>query len=684
MVSSIVSRLGNAPEEGIKAPCRVATTANITLSGHQTINGVLTTDNDRVLVKDQTLLPENGIYIASQNAWERAPDFEKADDVFNGVLVVDEETRLLYQIDYVGLTYDPGVSDVTFTLFAPGGTISGSITDNQVAVGAATADDIEGSGALTFDSALVQLKMDGDLPRFDTNYSTGALDAKYWRFSWGTSFTGRIFDDAVANFYDWLDIVRSGTGAGVQVDTIAFTAASNLTINSNLVITDAAPQFIVIESDAVLDEKRWDVVAVSGQLRYRIVNDANSAGVDYMLVDRTANVLDGVTFPTDVSVTGALTTSASTITRAGLNIPEGTAPTTPADGDVWVTAAGAFNARLNGVTVDLASSGGGVAGSDTQVQFNNAGSFGASSNLTWNDNTLTVTSSAADAVYGSTTNASSAGVYGLSPATTVAGNGVRGARQGTGTGAGVLGEALADSGQYGVHGIARASATTVKTGYGVVAEHQEDGGIPLRIIPDTADTEPLTTSIAAGSIFIPNGGNEAMIYLDGRWADLAKRELLNVSPNIAAYDLVGNGSLNLPTGCVRVVIHFYDLGTNGTSPMIWQLEDSTSLKTSLYQSKGYQNTTHYGTSGSANDGFRLHNTNASGRFCTGFIILQRRSTTSNVWMASWQTTSSNSSNATYGNGNIFMSGDLTDIRLTTQGGTDSFNAGQLTVHAERF
>jgi len=56
---------------------------------------------------------------------------------------------------------------------------------------------------------------------------------------------------------------------------------------------------------------------------------------------------------------GVTNTKASTTTEAGLKIPEGVAPTSPVDGDIWVTSAGAFNARLNGVTVDLAGGGGG-------------------------------------------------------------------------------------------------------------------------------------------------------------------------------------------------------------------------------------------------------------------------------------------------------------------------------------
>jgi hypothetical protein len=57
---------------------------------------------------------------------------------------------------------DGGVlSEVTLdqldTFFGGGGGIGGSITDNQIAVGATTADDIEGSANLTFDGTRVQI-----------------------------------------------------------------------------------------------------------------------------------------------------------------------------------------------------------------------------------------------------------------------------------------------------------------------------------------------------------------------------------------------------------------------------------------------------------------------------------------------------------------------------------------------
>ena len=71
----------------IKAPCRVATTANITLNGLQTIDGVTVVQDDRVLVKHQTSSVNNGIYIADSGDWVRAPDFDGSYDVANGTLI---------------------------------------------------------------------------------------------------------------------------------------------------------------------------------------------------------------------------------------------------------------------------------------------------------------------------------------------------------------------------------------------------------------------------------------------------------------------------------------------------------------------------------------------------------------------------------------------------------------------
>lgn len=55
-------------------PVRVTTTANITLSGTQTIDGIAVVAGARVLVKNQSTASQNGIYIVATGAWSRSTD----------------------------------------------------------------------------------------------------------------------------------------------------------------------------------------------------------------------------------------------------------------------------------------------------------------------------------------------------------------------------------------------------------------------------------------------------------------------------------------------------------------------------------------------------------------------------------------------------------------------------------
>lgn len=115
MASSFNSRLGNAPEEGIKAPCVVASSSNITLTGEQTISSIAVVAGDRVLVAGQTDSTENGIYNAATGAWSRANDWNDAQDVVTGQLVF--VPNALYEAVFTG-DFAPGTSSVTFTSVA--------------------------------------------------------------------------------------------------------------------------------------------------------------------------------------------------------------------------------------------------------------------------------------------------------------------------------------------------------------------------------------------------------------------------------------------------------------------------------------------------------------------------------------------------------------------------------------
>jgi len=110
----------------IKPSVLVATTANITLSGTQTIDGVSVGAGDRVLVKDQTDASENGIYVVAAEAWSRSADAAGA-KVTPGMFTFVEQGSVGADSGWVLTSDSPIVVDTTeldFTQFSGAGNIT--------------------------------------------------------------------------------------------------------------------------------------------------------------------------------------------------------------------------------------------------------------------------------------------------------------------------------------------------------------------------------------------------------------------------------------------------------------------------------------------------------------------------------------------------------------------------------
>lgn len=112
MTGTHTSRTGTYPEEGIKAPCVVAATTNITLSGEQTINAVACVEGDRVAPTAQNDPTENGIWLCNTGAWIRPSDWSDARDVETGVFV--PVPGGLYQATFTG-EFVAGTTAITMT-----------------------------------------------------------------------------------------------------------------------------------------------------------------------------------------------------------------------------------------------------------------------------------------------------------------------------------------------------------------------------------------------------------------------------------------------------------------------------------------------------------------------------------------------------------------------------------------
>lgn len=107
----------------VKGSVKCATTANITLSGEQTLDGVLTSAS-RVLVKNQSAQEENGIYVSGAGAWTRATDMDAWTEVPGAFCFVEEgtlyaDTAFVCSADAGGTL---GSTAITWSQFAGAGT----------------------------------------------------------------------------------------------------------------------------------------------------------------------------------------------------------------------------------------------------------------------------------------------------------------------------------------------------------------------------------------------------------------------------------------------------------------------------------------------------------------------------------------------------------------------------------
>lgn len=108
----------------VKASVKAATTADITLSGAQTIDGVSIVAGDRVLVKNQTAPAENGIYVAASGAWARSADANTWSELVSAYTFVEEgstyaDTGWVCTVNAGGTL---GTTAVTWTQFSGAGT----------------------------------------------------------------------------------------------------------------------------------------------------------------------------------------------------------------------------------------------------------------------------------------------------------------------------------------------------------------------------------------------------------------------------------------------------------------------------------------------------------------------------------------------------------------------------------
>jgi len=125
-----------------------ASTANLTLSGAQTIDGVSVIAGDRVLVKDQTTASNNGIYLCASGSWTRTTDADTYAELVAAYTFVEGGTvngnnGFICTIPTSGTL---GSTSITFAQFSGAGQITAGAgltkTGNTLDVGTASSSRI--------------------------------------------------------------------------------------------------------------------------------------------------------------------------------------------------------------------------------------------------------------------------------------------------------------------------------------------------------------------------------------------------------------------------------------------------------------------------------------------------------------------------------------------------------------
>lgn len=259
----------------VKDSVRAATTADITLSGTQTVDGVSLDAGNRVLVKNQSTASENGIYVVvSGGSWTRATDFNTSGKVTSGAFTFVEEGTANADSGWV-LTTD------------------GSITLGTTAL---SFTQFSGAGMMEAGAGLVK--------------TGNTIDVV-------TASATRIVVNA-----DTIDLATTGVSAGtyksVTVDTYGrITAGTNPTTLSGYGITDAQPldatltalAGVTVAADQLIYATGSDAFATSSLTTFgrNLLDDADAAAGRTTLglgtiatqnannVSITGGTIDGVT-----------------------------------------------------------------------------------------------------------------------------------------------------------------------------------------------------------------------------------------------------------------------------------------------------------------------------------------------------------------------------------------------------
>lgn len=225
----------------VKDSVKVATTASITLSGLQSIDGVTVSADDRVLVKDQSTGSENGLYLAKSGSWARADDLAAGVDAA-GVFVFIESGSTQADQGFV-CTSDSGsavvgTNSLAFTQFSGSGSFTAG--DGLDLTGTTFSADIKANSGVVISGGEIALDLDASSITGSLGIADGGTNAT--SASAARTNLGLAIGSDIQSHSGILDDVAATTQAankGIFFDTANSAATFDLTAAGRALLDDA-------------------------------------------------------------------------------------------------------------------------------------------------------------------------------------------------------------------------------------------------------------------------------------------------------------------------------------------------------------------------------------------------------------------------------------------------------------
>jgi hypothetical protein len=170
------------------------------------------------------------------------------------------------------------------------------------------------------------------------------------------------------------------------------------------------------------------------------------------------------------------------------------------------------------------------------------------------------------------------------------------------------------------------------------------------------------------------------ITTDGLIVGVEKAQLIKLETAKASTSGTTIDFTSIPTWVKKITIMFNGVSTNGTSNLYLQLGDSGGIETTGYLGAYAQLGTAAASANQPTSAFTLNSGMAAPGITHGIVVLTTLG--SNIWSCSYNMSRSDVNQSYFGSGTKPLSDVLTQIRITTANGTDTFDAGSINILIE--